>query len=131
LNGRRFAMNEHFMFKGDDGKVIGVVVFARSGWSNAAVEQLWAHMPQVKGPSQDVAGLSVDPGDLLPRARGYFRYTGSISAPPCSGGVVWYVLKEPIEVSPAQVAAFARLYPRDIRELQPLNGRAIEESRAN
>ncbi len=54
LSGRRYAMNAHFMFKGGDGKVVGVVVFLKPGRANPAVAGLWAHMPAVKGPAQDV-----------------------------------------------------------------------------
>jgi carbonic anhydrase len=56
-------------------------------------------------------------------------YMGSLTAPPCTEGVTWFVLKRPVEVSPAQIAAFARLYPHDVRPVQPLNGRAIQESK--
>ena len=128
LNGKRFDMNAHIMLKGDDGKIIGVSVFLKAGRANAAVAKLWEHMPPVKGPLHDAPGLTVDPGDLLPNALGYDVYTGSISAPPCNAGVVWYLLKTPIEVSRAQIEAFARLYPHDVRPIQPLNGRAVQES---
>jgi carbonic anhydrase len=55
--------------------------------------------------------------------------TRLFSAPPCTEGVTWFVLRTPVEVSPAQIAAFAKLYPHDVRPLQPLNGRVVEESR--
>ena len=129
LKGQRFAMNLHLMLKGEDGQVVGVVVFVKPGVANPTIAQLWAYMPEAKGPAQDLPGVTVDPGRLLPETLGYYRYTGSISAPPCSEGVDWYVLKAPIEASPAQIAAFARLYPHDVRPLQPLNGREVLESR--
>jgi carbonic anhydrase len=128
LNGKRADMNAHIMLKGDDGKVIGVSVFIKAGRANPAVAKLWAHMPAVKGPSHEVSGLSVDPGALLPKTLGYYLYSGSVSAPPCTEGVDWYVLKTPLEASRAQIDAFARLYPHDVRPLQPLNGRVIHES---
>jgi carbonic anhydrase len=128
LNGKRFDMNAHIMLKGDDGTVIGVSVFLKAGRANAAVAKLWTQMPPVKGPPHEAPGLTVDPGDLLPSALGYDLYTGSVSAPPCNAGVVWYVLKTPVEVSRAQIDAFARLYPHDVRPIQPRNGRAVQES---
>jgi carbonic anhydrase len=128
LNGKRSDMTAHLMLKGDDGKIIGVAVFLKAGRANPAVTKLWRRMPAVKGPPQDAPGLMVDPGELLPAALGYYVYTGSVSAPPCNADVAWYVLKTPVEVSRAQIAAFARLYPHDVRPLQPLNGRTIQES---
>jgi carbonic anhydrase len=103
-------------------------VFVKAGRANPAVAKLWAHMPPQKGPPHAVPGLTVDPGDLLPRSLGYYLYTGSISAPPCNGDIAWYVLKTPMEVSPAQIEAFARLYPNDVRPIQPLNGRVVQAS---
>jgi carbonic anhydrase len=65
---------------------------------------------------------------MLPLTLGYYTYMGSITAPPCTEGVQWIILKTPVEVSRAQVDAFARLYSHDIRPLQPLNGRVIQQS---
>ena len=127
LNGKRADMNAHFMLKGDDGKVIGVTVFIKTGRANATAAKLWAHMPPVKGPAQAVPGLTVNPGAFLPKSLGYYLYDGSISAPPCTEGVAWYVLKTPVELSRAQIDTFAKLYPHDVRPLQPLNGRVVRE----
>ena len=66
--------------------------------------------------------------ELLPAARGYFRYVGSLTTPPCSEGVRWQVLKQPIEVSKAQIAAFRKLYNMNARPVQPLNDRKVEEN---
>jgi carbonic anhydrase len=54
---------------------------------------------------------------------------GSLTAPPCSEGVTWFVLKAPVDISPEEIKAFAKLYPHDVRPLQPLNGRVVKESR--
>ena len=128
LNGKRADMNAHFMLKGEDGKIVGLSVFIKAGHANAAATKLWAHMPATKGPAQEIADLTVNPGAFLPTSLGYYLYDGSISAPPCTEGVAWYVLKTPIELSRAQIDAFARLYPHDARPLQPLNGRVVRES---
>jgi carbonic anhydrase len=65
---------------------------------------------------------------MLPRDMGYYMYMGSVTAPPCTENVRWLVLKTPVEVSAAQIKAFAKLYPDDARPPQPLNGRIVEES---
>jgi carbonic anhydrase len=130
LDGRFYPMVLHLMHESADGKVVGVAVFLRAGKANATVRQLWDAMPPVKGPEQAVPGVTVDPAALLPQnTAAYFRYDGSLTAPPCTEGVTWYVLRTPLEVSRAQIAAFARLYPHDVRPLQPLNGRTIRSTR--
>ncbi len=129
VRGAGYPMEVHLMYRARDGRVAGVTVFIRPGRSNATVDTVWAHMPRAEGRNA-VPGVDADPADLLPRdTRGYFVYSGSLTAPPCTEGVRWFVLKQPIELSAAQIDAFARLYPNDARPVQPLNGRIVRESR--
>ncbi len=86
-------------------------------------------MPVTAGKEEEVPGVMVNPAGLLPRDASYYTYAGSITAPPCSEGVTWFVLKIPIDVSAAEISAFARLYPHDVRPNPPLNGRVVKESR--
>ena len=129
IHGKSYAMEVHFMHKAADGKIAGVVVMLEPGPANALVQQLWDHMPTVKGDEHGIPGVEINPVGLLPRGLSYYQYTGSISAPPCNEGVLWIVLKTPLTLSANQIAAFAALYPHDVRPLQPLNGRVVQESR--
>lgn len=128
VHGRQYAMVLHLMHKADDGEVAGVAVLLKTGSANPLIEQLWKHMPKAEG-QQEAGGLEVDPADMLPHDTGYYMYTGSVTAPPCTEGVKWFVLKTPVDVSTEQIKAFAALYPHDVRPLQPLNGRIVRESR--
>jgi carbonic anhydrase len=128
INGKAYDMVLHLMHQSSDGKIAGVAVMLKAGGPNAVVQKLWAHMPKSEG-EENVAGLQINPADMLPREAGYYTYVGSQTAPPCTEGVTWFVLKTPVEVSRAQIAAFAKLYPHDVRPIQPLNGRIVQESR--
>jgi carbonic anhydrase len=70
--------------------------------------------------------VTVNVADLLPAERGYYTFIGSLTTPPCSEGVTWFVLKTPAQVSRREVAVFARLFPNNTRPIQPLNGRLVE-----
>jgi carbonic anhydrase len=128
MHGKPYAMAAHLMHASSDGKVVAVAVLLKAGAANATVQRLWDHMPPTPGTEHEIAGVEVDPSGLLPRELGYFMYAGSQTAPPCTEGVTWIVLKTAVEVSPAEIEAFAKLYPHDIRPLQPLNGRIVKES---
>ena len=65
---------------------------------------------------------------LLPAERGYYTYMGSMTAPPCSEGVLWMVMKTPLTASAQQLAIFSRLYPMNARPVQQADGRLIKES---
>ena len=74
--------------------------------------------------------LGLRPGqDLIPSDHGYFTFSGSLTTPPCTEGVTWYVLKSHATVSPQQIDAFAKIYPKNARPIQPTNGRDILESK--
>lgn len=129
IEGKPYAMEVHLMHQSSDGKVAGVTVFLESGAANSAVQKLWDHMPPSESKELEIPGVEVDPRGLIPHNIAYFMYAGSVTAPPCTEGVTWFVLKTPVDISPAQIAAFAKLYPHDVRPLQPLNGRVVKASR--
>src|SRR3984885_7634407 len=126
VHGKQYDMVLHLMHQTSDGKVAGVAVLLKAGRANATIAQLWEHMPASEG--QEAVAVALNPADMLPHNTGYYMYMGSVTAPPCTEGVKWFVLKTPVDISAAQVAAFARLYPNDVRPLQPLNGRIVKES---
>jgi len=127
IHGRQYEMVLHLMHKSSDGEEVGVAVLLKPGRINATVAQIWKFMPASEGQTE-APGVSVDPAEMLPNTLGYYLYSGSVTAPPCTEGVKWFVLKTPVDISAAQIAAFARLYPNDARPLQPLNGRIVQES---
>ena len=129
IHGKPYDMVVHLMHQSSDGKVAGVAVFLKAGRANATVQQLWEHMPMTESKEEEVAGVEVNPAGLLPRDTAYYMYMGSLTAPPCTEGVTWFVLKAPVEISVEQIRAFAKLYPHDVRPPQPLNGRVVKESR--
>jgi carbonic anhydrase len=129
IRGKPYDMVLHLMHESSDGKIAGVAIFLKAGHANSTMQQLWDHMPATPGREQAISGVAIDPATLLPRDLSYFRVSGSLTAPPCTEGVTWFILKTPVEVSPAQIQAFSRLYPHDVRPIQPANGRVIEESR--
>lgn len=124
IDGRAYEMEAHLMYRADDGSVAGVAVFIEPGAPNPTIHDIWQHMPSVEGQAV-VSGVLMNPAALVPHSLGYYRYTGSQTAPPCTEPVTWFVLKTPIEASPAQIKAFAKLYPHNVRPIQPLNGRIV------
>lgn len=128
VDGRAYDMEVHLMYKASDGKVAGVTVFVKPGSANSTIQTVWEHMPATEG-QNEVAGLEIDPSSLLPRdTTAYYMYMGSLTAPPCTEGITWFVLESRIEVSADQIAAFAKLFPHDARPIQPLNGRVVKVS---
>ncbi|HMD48261.1 MAG TPA: carbonic anhydrase family protein, partial [Bryobacteraceae bacterium] len=118
----------HLMHESSSGKVAGVAILLTAGKPNATIQQIVDRMPTAVGPEHEIPGVEIDPAGMLPRNLSYYTYMGSLTAPPCTESVVWFVLKTPVEISRAQLAAFAKIYPRNVRPPQPLNGRIVKES---
>ncbi|MFC5498546.1 carbonic anhydrase [Caenimonas terrae] len=124
INGRRYAMGVHLVHRDAQGKLAVVAVLMRLGKENQALKPLFARLPA--RPGDKVTLPLLNPIAMLPPDRGYYRFTGSLTTPPCSEEVSWQVLKQPVEISAAQLHAFRRLYPMNARPIQPRNGRTIE-----
>ena len=127
INGRGFEMVVHLVHKDAEGKLAVVAVMLERGKAQNVIQTVWNNLPLEK---LDVVTPSVvlDPNDILPAHREYFTYMGSLTTPPCSEGVLWLVIKEPMQASPAQMALFSRLYPLNARPVQASSGRVIKES---
>jgi carbonic anhydrase len=86
-------------------------------------------LPREKQRELSPSGVMIDPAQLLPARRGYFTYEGSLTTPPCTQGVTWFVMKSPVSVSAEQVSMFGGLYPANARPTQPVNGRPVLASK--
>jgi carbonic anhydrase len=128
IRGKHHALVAHFVHKDADGKLAVVAVLFDAGKSNPVLAPVLANMPREEGPERTLEGTSLDPAKLLPAKRGYYEFEGSLTTPPCSEGVRWLVLKQPVTLSQQQLDAFRKLYPGNARPTQPLNGRTVRES---
>jgi carbonic anhydrase len=95
------------------------------GDENAALNELLVNLPLEAGQTSKNKSVLVNARDLAPHDTAYYRYNGSLTQPPCSEGVSWYVLKTPIEVSPGQVNMLNALAGNNARPTQPRNNRII------
>ena len=91
------------------------------------LQTVWANLPLERGETVQ-AQAQIDLNQLLPQNRGYYTYMGSLTTPPCSEGVLWMVLRQPVPLTAQQVGVFSRLYPMNARPLQAGSGRLIKES---
>ena len=127
IDGRQYDMVAHLVHKDADGHVAVVAVLLDRGNAQALVQTVWNNLPLEKG-DEVRGGTQIDLSQLLPDDKRYYTYMGSLTTPPCSEGVLWMVMKQPVPISPEQVAIFARLYPMNARPIQQADGRLIKES---
>ena len=129
INGQRFDMVVHLVHKAYDGELAVVAVLLERGTEHPFIQTLWNYMPLEEKMPVSPPNAIVDLNALLPATRNYYTYMGSLTTPPCSEGVRWLVMKEPVKVSAEQINIFSRLYRNNARPIQPGKGRLIKEGR--
>ena len=127
IGGKNFPMEAHFVHRADSGALAVVGVLMTTGKPNAAFSQIVSTMPAKEGPAVK-ADARINPNALLPARLGYYRYSGSLTTPPCAETVEWLLLTDPIQVAEADVASFAKLYPMNARPAQKDNRRYVLQS---
>ncbi|MCH7663046.1 MAG: carbonic anhydrase family protein, partial [Chloroflexi bacterium] len=126
LAGENMAMEMHLVHTDADDNIAVIGVLLIEGTENPAFDPVWDNMPAEEGNPVTVQGAFVDVDDLLPDDRSYYEYTGSLTTPPCTEGVLWHVLAQPVEISAEQLSAFHAIHDGTNRPVQPMNERGFE-----
>ena len=128
FNGKGFALDTHFVHRAEDGELAVVTVLFEEGAANPELQRLWDYMPLDSNDSlRSGEGVTFNPVSMLPQDRTkYLQYIGSLTTPPCTEGVVWIVLRQPVTASVEQIALFRKMVGMNARPTQPANGRLIK-----
>jgi carbonic anhydrase len=127
INGKGAEMVMHLVHKSVEGKLAIIAVLIERGTQHSLIQTVWNNLPLEKHEAVSPS-IVLDPNEALPERRDYYTYMGSLSTPPCTEGVLWLVMKQPMPASPAQMALFSRLYPFNARPVQQTHGRVVKES---
>lgn len=118
IDGHRYPVEAHFVFKAEDGRLAVVAVMYETGAANTVATAVLDNLAATHADRVDIAGL-------LPARKDYYRYLGSLTTPPLNETVEWYVLATPMTLSADQIAAFKRRHDNNNRRVQPLNDRPL------
>jgi carbonic anhydrase len=126
INGEAFLMEAHFVHQNTEGDLAVVAVLYRQGPQNEVLATLGQLAPEEVG---SVSNLEFDFKLISDRTNpaSYYRYTGSLTTPPCTEGVRWFVSKSIHTISVEQRDEFVELIGEDARGPQPLNSRLVLE----
>lgn len=127
IEGKSFPLEGHFVNVDKEGNIAVIGIMFEEGEPNKVLEKVWKNMPSKEGESKTLQ-LSKIANALLPEDKHYYRFNGSLTTPPCTEGVRWFVLKTPVTISKEQVAKFhATMHQDNNRPIQPLDARIIVE----
>ncbi|MDY7220856.1 carbonic anhydrase [Halalkalibacterium halodurans] len=125
MEGKNLDMELHFVHKNENDELAVLGVLMKAGEENEELAKLWSKLPAEETEENISLDESIDLNALLPESKEGFHYNGSLTTPPCSEGVKWTVLSEPITVSQEQIDAFAEIFPDNHRPVQPWNDRDV------
>jgi carbonic anhydrase len=124
IDGQYHPLVAHLVHRSEQGRLAVVAVLFKTGQENAALKPVFDNLP-VKSGAKNPLARPLDAGTLLPADRAHYAFSGSLTTPPCSEGVLWHVLKTPVELSQTQLQAFGSLYDMNARPVQATNGRSV------
>ena len=125
---KRFPMVAHLVHKNDEGQLAVVALLMDLGTSHPLIDKVWTHMPLDTNDRVRMPSAALNLIELLPTDQRYYQFIGSLTTPPCSEGVLWMVMKQPIQISKSQHKLFSQLYAFNARPIQALNGRAVRDA---
>lgn len=125
IEGKSYPMEMHLVHADKEGNLAVVAVMIAQGGENTTMAKIWAQMPEQAGEKQKLEERISAEG-LLPASSDYYRFNGSLTTPPCTEGVRWYVMKQPLTVSAEQVEKFRHImhHPNN-RPVQPVYARPL------
>ncbi len=127
IHGKAYPLEAQFMHADAKGNLAVIAVMFEEGLENPSLASILLKIPKERG---DVVTLKtrILPSELMSANHGYYRFSGSLTTPPCSEGVRWLVMKAPMTVSKSQITVFkSAIGKSNNRPLQPLNGRLVVE----
>jgi carbonic anhydrase len=127
VGGKRPRMSVQLVHLSAESRFVIIEVPVVAGRENAAMKSILEHVP-APGKEIKAGEVKIDAAGFLPYDRNFYRFAGSLTTPICNEDVMWYVMKNPIEFSEAQIAEYARYYHDTARNLQPLHGRPVAVS---
>lgn len=126
IDGKNFPLEAHFVHAAKDGSLAVVAVMFEDGKDNPVINKIWKKMPHKAGEKAKCGLPASMINAMFPKNKEYYRFDGSLTTPPCSEGVRWFVMKNYSEVSAEEVKEFAHtMHHPNNRPVQPINARKV------
>jgi carbonic anhydrase len=123
VDGKYYPLELHFVHRSQNQKIAVVGVFFEIGSHNKAFEQIMRSLEE--GTTDQGHPATIEVAQLLPEDKSYYHYMGSLTTPPLTENVEWYLLQHTIQLDEDQLAEFHRYYTNNHRQIQPCNERMV------
>lgn len=123
IDGKYAPIEVHFVHQHSDTDFAVLGMLFEEGKENELFAKYLGDFPTSKGAFQSKEAMDVL--SLFPTNKSYYNYKGSLTTPPCSEVVNWYVLKTPLTASKEQITQFSKILHGNYRPIQAINGRLV------
>jgi len=128
IKGNSYPLEAHFVHSTKDGKLAVIAVMFEEGKENPILKKIWDKFPLEENHKVSISLSSNDINSILPSNPDYYKFTGSLTTPPCSENVKWNVYKTTMSISKEQVEEFFNIFNHsNNRPLQKINDRVVFE----
>jgi carbonic anhydrase len=119
FDGSFFDMELHLVHKNAQGNLAVLGIMLSQGEHNEILGEIFENLPQeITGEGTVKPEVEINLADLFTGNEAVYRYDGSLTTPPCTEGVKWNIVAEPVEMSIQQIDAFGALYKGNNRPVQ-------------
>ena len=126
IDGEAFPLEAHFVHENERGELAVIGILFRLGEENQNIYNIGKSAPEKAGEETRFV-YAVDEVMVVPAKdiSAYYRYSGSLTTPPCTEGLRWFVVPEAVTISSEQVSRYIELIGEDARGPQPVNARLV------
>jgi len=117
VKGRGFEMEMHLVHMSAGGSIAVIGVFLQRGSGNGTLAPIFENLPDDINVHHPLNEL-FNPATFLPGSRKHYSYVGSLTTPPCTEGVQWIVMAEPVSIRYVDIAQFAERIHFNARPVQ-------------
>lgn len=128
LGGFNYPMEMHIVHRDGDGNFAVIGVIFQEGEENDYLNTLLNVLPKKQAKEKIYSGLSLNPAYFIPGNTEFYKYSGSLTTPPCSEGVYWMVFKQPVSASAEQIQQMNEVMGENARPTQAINSRSVLKS---
>ncbi len=122
--GEKYPLEVHLVHRSIDTTYLVIGVFFEKGAENKFLSKFIVDAPQEVEEKRYNKDININ--QLFPSLRNYFYYQGSFTTPPCTEGVRWVMMENPVKASALQIRVLELLDSENSRPLQEIHDRIVE-----
>ncbi|KAI9353445.1 carbonic anhydrase [Obelidium mucronatum] len=118
IDEKYFPLEAHFVHASPDGKLSVIGLFFEIGDWNPWFQEFENKLPSAAGTTTTIPSLNMNSIIKVLGGAEFFSYTGSLTTPPCTEGVLWLVARKPLSISRSQLDKLRKAMPFNSRTTQ-------------